>query len=211
MPALAREASAILECDPDFVSKIYKEAFDYSEESQEAVPLGPSQILPLISNKKQDYEMARYQLAEVFPAVLDASPSVATSICIAAVTSHIRNDRGADSLNEELTFEFDSKEVSVKQDHSRVWDHVNLGDDATKILDLWIEHVKDLCEARDEYTLLQTLRIVAEENVLTIFWRRLLELAREFPEPLGRLLLPVCIDPRRSNYRGDKGRSRGVT
>ena len=192
MPALAREARAILKCDPDFVSEIYKEAFDYSEESQEAVPLGSSQILPLISNKRQDYEMARYQLAEVFPAVLDASPFVATSICIAAVTSHIRNDRGADSLNEELIFEFDSKEVSVKQDHSRVWDHVNLGDDATKILDLWIEHVKGLCEARDEYTLLQTLRIVAEENTLTIFWRRLLELAREFPEPLGRLLLPVA-------------------
>ena len=192
MPALAREAQAILECDLDFVSEIYKEAFDYSEESQEAVPLGSSQILPLTSNKKQDYEMARYQLAEVFPAVLDASPFVATSICIAAVTSHIRNDRGADSLNEELTFEFDSKEVSVKQDHSRVWDHVNLGDDATKILDLWIEHVKGLCEARDEETLLQTLRIVAEENTLTIFWRRLLKLARKFPEPLGRLLLPVA-------------------
>ena len=126
MPALAREALAILTCDPDFVSEIYKEAFDYSEESQEEVPLGSSHILPLKSNKRQDYEMARYQLAEVFPAVLDASPFIATSICIAAVTSHIRNDRGADSLNEELTFEFDSKEVSVKQDHSRVWDHLNL-------------------------------------------------------------------------------------
>ena len=192
MPALAREAQAILECDPDFVSEIYKEAFDYSEESQEAVPLGSSQILPLTSNRKQDYEMARYRLAEVFPAVLAASPFVATSICIAAVTSHIRNDRDANSLNEELTFEFDSKDVSVKQDHTRVWDHLNLGDDATKILDLWIEHVKGLCEARDEYTLLQTLRIVAEENSLTIFWRRLLKLAREFPEPLGRLLLPVA-------------------
>ena len=192
MPALAREARAILECDPDFVSEIYKATFDYSEESQEEVPLGSSQILPLISNKRQDYEMARYQLAEVFPAVLDASRFVGTSICIAAVTSHIRNDRGADSLNEELTFEFDSKDVSVKQDHSRVWDHLNLGDDAPKILDLWIEHVKGLCESRDEYMLLQTLRIVAEENTLTIFWRRLLELAIEFPEPLGRLLLPVA-------------------
>ena len=192
MPALAREAQAILESDPAFVSEIYKAAFDYSEESQETVSLGSSQILPLRSNKKQDYEMARYRLAEVFPAVLVASPLVATSICIAAVTAHIRNDRAADSLNEELTFEFDSKEVSVKQDHSRVWDHLNLGDDATKILDLWIDHVKGLCEARDEDSLLQTLRIVAGENSLTIFWRRLLGLAKECPEPLGRLLLPVA-------------------
>ena len=68
----------------------------------------------------------------------------------------------------------------------------SIGDDATKILDLWIEHVKGVCEARDKHTLLQTLRIVAEENTLTIFWRRLLQLASEFPEPLGRLLLPVA-------------------
>ena len=192
MPALAREAPVILKCDPNFVSEIYKEAFDYSEESQEPVQLGSSQILRLRSNRRQDYEMARYQLAEVFPAVLDTSPFVATSICIAAVTSHIRNDRGADSLIKELTFEFDSKEVSLKQDHSRVWDHMSFGNNAIKILDLWIEHAKGLCEARDEDTLLQTLRIVAEENVLTIFWRRLLKLASEFPEPLGRLLLPVA-------------------
>ena len=192
MPALAREAQAILECDPEFVSEIYKKAFDYSEESQEEVLLGSSQILPLRSNKKQDYEMARYRLAEVFPAVLESSPFVATSICITVVTSHIRNDRKADSFNEELTFEFDSTEVTVRPDHTRVWGHLNLGDDATKILDLWIGHVKGLCEASDEYTLLQTLRIVTEENTLTIFWRRLLALASDFPEPLGMLLLPVA-------------------
>ena len=192
VPALAREAPTILECDPDFVSEIYNETFDYSEESQEVVPLGSSQILPLRSNRKQNYEMAKYQLAEVFPAVLNKSSFLATSICISAVTSHIRNDRGSDSLNEELTFNFDDKEVSVKQDHSRVWDHLNLDDYATKILNLWIQHVRGLCMVQDEHTLLQTLRIVAEENPLTIFWRRLLELSREFPEPLGRLLLPVA-------------------
>ena len=192
MPALAQEVGPILECDPDFVAEIYRAAFDYTEESQESIPLGSSQILPLRSTKRQHYEMARYQLAGLFPAVLDASPFVATGICIAAVTSHIRYDRGDDSLKEEVTIRFDSKEVIVKQDHSRVWESVSRVDDATKILDLWIEYLKGLCEARDVETLLRTLRIVAQENTLTIFWRRLLALATEFPEPLGRLLLPIA-------------------
>ena len=191
MPALCREVQSLVEIDPEFVSQVCRAVFGYKETSADAVPLGPSQLLPLLSSKQQDYDLARYKLAGAFPALLSAAPLIATSVCVAVVDSHFREKHAPHPGDEEVSFQYQSKEVVVRPDYSSIWDS-GLQDNALRILDSWNEYVKELCEASDKETMLDVLRIVAEENKLAIFWRRLLKIASQFPESLGRLLLPVA-------------------
>ena len=194
MPALCAEVHSLVAIDPEFVSQIYRAVFHYKETSDTDVSLGPSQILSLISNRQQDYEMARFLLADAFSALVSAAPLIATGVCIAVVDSHFQEQHVTYSSDEEASFQYQSKEVIVRTDYSSIWDsgHPN---DALTILDSWSECLKQLCEASDEEMVLEVVRIVAEENKLAIFWRRLLKIASQFPQSLGRLLLPIAAAP----------------
>ncbi len=82
MQWLAREVGRLIRLDTELVEEIYCVAFNYKETSNEPTPMGQSRILPLISNRRQDYEMALYELAEVFPKFLKQSPQNETRALI---------------------------------------------------------------------------------------------------------------------------------
>jgi hypothetical protein len=54
---LERELKPLMAVDPVLVRDVYCAAFSYREASEEKTPLGTSQIMRLVSNRKQDYEM----------------------------------------------------------------------------------------------------------------------------------------------------------
>jgi hypothetical protein len=55
LPWVARGIATIIESAPDFAAEIYVAAFRHEESSDAATSLGNSQILPLTSNRRQDY------------------------------------------------------------------------------------------------------------------------------------------------------------
>lgn len=78
-PWLAEGARYMLNTAPAFVEQIYASLFGKeSPQHGDTFLGGPSRILPLRSNHKQDYEHARWHLEEVLPKFLQASPTHAT-------------------------------------------------------------------------------------------------------------------------------------
>ena len=63
MPWLAREANTLIERDRVLVEEIYVTTFQFREESDAPTAMNPSRILRLSGNRRQDYGMARFQLA----------------------------------------------------------------------------------------------------------------------------------------------------
>lgn len=217
LPWLAREVSHIVPLDPSFVEDLFVAAFSYDEASTDATPMGSGRILALTSNRRQDYELALWELAHVFPTFLKRNPVPATRALIAALESHARR-RGRIGLDhdgeqsKDDTFDFDGVAAHLITDYSHIWDRspVSRHDDPVQMLDSFHQHLREL--SADERCAEQRsvlIRTVAERNRVAVVWRRLLLVGREFPQTLGKELrhlasaVPLLINPDTSHVVGD--------
>lgn len=96
-PWLAEGVRYMVASAPDFVEKIYATLFGrQSPQEGDSWLGGPSRILPLRSNRKQDYEHARWHLEQVLPNFLTASPKHSThavSSCAIGLATEEEPDR----------------------------------------------------------------------------------------------------------------------
>ena len=131
---------------------MYIAAFEWTETDESTTPLSHSQILPMVSNKRQDYQQTRWHLSQHYPKFVDRSPASAARAMIAVVAAYCR-DRDIEShelgkaLRKELakglvgeavealldeepsgsdedlhTFIVDGHGVSLKEDRSGIWE-----------------------------------------------------------------------------------------
>jgi signal recognition particle GTPase len=194
MPWLAREAHTLMQRDPVLVEEIYITAFQFRDESDAPTAMNPSRILRLSGNRRQDYGMARYQLAAVFPQYQATFPENATRAAIAAVEGYVREERSLPSDSTPEAFDFRGVTTHILTDYSSIWDGQmsTQHEDSIKLLDVFTQHCDSLvAEGRlDEFKTL--LDVVAKHNRLAVFWRRLLGLAAKYPATISIELVPLA-------------------
>lgn len=94
IPALARQAKLLLDADPDFLVEIFGVVFGYSVNDDSKTSMGSSQILALTSNRRQDYDHAKWELKEIVPRFLEAQPETAVRAISAALAGYVRRKYG---------------------------------------------------------------------------------------------------------------------
>jgi len=196
MPWLARETKRLISLDPAFVGDIYRAAFTHQEQSQDPTPMGQSRILPLISNRRQDYQMALYELAKVFPEFLAQDLKRGTIALIAVMEAYVNQRHPATSGEMiEESFDFNGITARIRTDYSVIWDEGNVyrHDDPLKMLDSFEQHL-ELLAGQEENTgkLHDVVEILVQGNRLAVIWRRLLFLGARFPNTLGKEILPLA-------------------
>ena len=87
--------------DPEFVASVYLTVFTYSEDSTEKTSLNSGPILPLTSNRRQDYDSCQYLLIRHFSNFLKAKPLVAARAATQSLNSFIRKNILTSTLNQE--------------------------------------------------------------------------------------------------------------
>jgi hypothetical protein len=187
---LARELPPFFSLDPGFARDVYIASFGNPITSTEPRPMGASRILPLVSNRGQDYRMALYQLGKSLPQFLSVAPLDAARAALSVVESHVRNERPTDiESTPEETFEFAGRIARVKMDYSSIWDAGSaVGGDAHSALIAFVGHINQLAERGDVNTIEAILGIVVSENRLAAIWRRLLLLGAKHPRTIGSML-----------------------
>ena len=78
LPIMTREIRQLFSLAPKLAEDVYCIAFTHKENSQEKTPLG-GRILPLASNRSQDYSMALYELSQAYPDFMKQAPEHALS------------------------------------------------------------------------------------------------------------------------------------
>jgi len=194
MPWLAREVQTLVQRDPGLVEEIYIATFQFREESIAPTAMNPSRIFRLSGNRRQDYGMARYQLAAVFPQFQAAFPENATRVAIAAIDGYVREERSLPAGGAHESFDFRGRSARILTDYSSIWDRQmsTQHEDSIKLLDAFTRHCETLAEkgCLDEFRRL--LDIVAEHNLLAVFWRRLLEVATKYPTAIALELVTLA-------------------
>jgi len=196
MPWLAQEVERLIPLDPRLVGEIYRAAFAHEESSQELTPVGQSLILPLFSNRQQDYRMALYELTKVFPQFLEHAPEEATGVLIDVMEIYVakRHPPAPSERDQEETFDFNGHNAWILTDYSAIWDEGDTyrDNEPVKMLDAFQQYLESLAGHPEEIEKLRRLvRIIVLKNRLAVLWRRLLIAGTRFPETLGKEILPL--------------------
>lgn len=192
MPWLARKVLKIDASDPAFVPEIYKVIFSYGVRDDGATSIGASRILPLRSNRRQDYEMAKWTLKEAFPRFMQAHPVEGIRALIGALEGHVRNQHPLDDSAREITVRGGDRDGKVIDDQSHIWawnpDDAH-SDNAVALVQAFSARLKDASHE-------EAMRIVNEtisSNRLAILWSRMFRAGAARPQTLGSLLWPFAI------------------
>ena len=187
------EIERMIPSDAGLVRDIYVAVFAHRETSTEAVPMG-GQILTLISNRKQDYELSYHRLAEAFPTFLQGAPEYAFYALVSVVSTHIEFEQSGYREREEETFDWDGTAGRLSRDHSSTWDEDQFRRHypAVKMLGDFEEYMKSLAEdASHSQLMARMVHVAVTETGLSAIWRRLLRAAAMHPETLGMCLAPA--------------------
>ena len=189
IPALARAAKPISDHDPDFVQEIYRTTFTKRVDDTSATAMGNSQILSLTSNKKQDYDHARWQLSQYVPGFLDTKPEFGVRLLITALEGKVASEHPTEA--QVVSTIIGGQAVELLDDGSHIWAH-NPDDPhahASNTAGLLNAFKTRLLTSNAEVASnLATLAI--SENRLAVLWARLFLAAARRPDVLGTLMWP---------------------
>jgi len=137
MPVLAREAGRLVAIAPALVRDMYIAAFDFDESRTEQTSMSSGRIMPLTSNRRQDYDHSKWQFGQVYPSFLKHSPEHAVEALVAVLANETgRRSRRSSSEIPEKTFDFLGSVARIKADSSDIWDATQFRHEAhLKMLD----------------------------------------------------------------------------
>jgi hypothetical protein len=192
MPWLARKVLTIGASDAAFVPAIYKAIFSYGVTDEDATSIGVSQILPLRSNRRQDYEMAKWSLKEAYPRFLQAHPVEGVRALICALEGHISSQHPLSETVQEITVDAGARTGKIIDDQSHIWawnpDDAH-SDNAVSLVQAFSSRLRD---APDDEAL-QIVDQAINGNRFAILWSRMFRAGAARPEPLGELLWSFAI------------------
>src|SRR5262249_24843882 len=151
-----------------------------------ATSIGASRILPLRSNRRQDYEMAKWSLKEAFPRFLQDRPVEGIHALIAAMESYVNSQHPLGESAQEITIRVGAREAKVLDDQSHIWawnpDDAH-SDNALSLVQGFSARLKN---APDHEALLIANEAI-DGNRLAILWSRMFRAGAARVEPLGSL------------------------
>jgi len=181
------ELHALMAPAPHLVAEIFEAVLAHEERSDEATPMGNSRLLSMRSNRRQDFEMAQWELGEIFPAFLSAAPEMATRTLMHVMNRYVER-RHSHSMSEQIEkqFELFGTPTRVVADYSVIWDSPRIHDNDApmKMLGAFETYLSGLARAQADL-FRHLLAITAAENRVAVVWKRLLELAAREPSTVG--------------------------
>ena len=196
IPWLAREVKWVIPIDAHLVEDIYSSVFNHLEVSRERTSMGPSRILPMTSNRQQDYQLGQYLLRESFPQFLKSAPQNAVRALISVMESYVKQYHPLDTTSpQDEAFDFNGRQAHITTDYSSIWNKNSIYGsihEHQKMFETFMEYLRELAKnetSRDQLN--SIIEILIFENRLSIFWCSLLALGTQFPEIIGLKILSL--------------------
>jgi hypothetical protein len=193
---LAREIKPIIRNDPNLAVEVYRRMFRHKEESEAPTNIGGSAVLPLISNRRQDFSTAVYGLQAAFSTFLEVFPIFAASAAVEAMRGDVERERLGGPIHDNprsFRFVFSGREVEYFSDFSEIWDSGSREYVGLSLLARTLSEIATLLSSVEgESAASQMIQVIAERGVFAVAWKRLLESAaansRAFYSHIAELL-----------------------
>jgi hypothetical protein len=186
LPRLAREGERLLALAPQFVEDMYGVVFTYEEVREDRTNLDNSRILALASTPRQEYQMAQYQLTELYPAFLRQAPMHALRTLLQLVDRRLSSRYGHAQTEH---FDFEGVEAHIIADLSAVWDAGDTyrQDELLKMLDAFDVFFPEFTiKSEQDEERRELLCLLVTQNRYAVLWCHLLLCGCRAPATLGR-------------------------
>lgn len=187
VPALAQQISNIAPYDPAFAISIYGHVFGYHVDSERETRMSDSHILPMTSNASQDYDLARYSLAQYFPTLLKENPVAATEAIIAALEGDVVVRRHIPVQATDIVLHVDGKRLALHEDGSAIWAW-DRNSTHPESMDMIVQQFVGYLRNANTTEVAPVLDKLFERNRLGLLWARLLMVGAERPEVFAKPL-----------------------
>jgi hypothetical protein len=182
---IAEHVGDLAAVDAALIRDLYIAAFGFRESSNEPSPMGGI-VMRLVSNRRQDYEGALYQLARKYPAFLKAAPEHAVTALHAALESYVALEHAREGEQVDRDVEVAGVLAKFRPDYSAIWDRGGHRDDPVRLLDHLVDRLEELAESADQATeFMELLKALLHDCRLACVWRRLLLVGSRQPEAVG--------------------------
>jgi hypothetical protein len=178
VPALAQQIANIAPYDPTFAVSIYGHVFGYHLDWQRETRMSESHILPITSNASQDYDLARYSLAQYFPTLLKDSPIAATEAIIAALEGDVVVQGHNSEQATDTVLHVDGKQLALREDGSAIWAW-DRDSSHPESMDMIVQQFVAYLRNADAAEIAPVLDKLFEKNRLGLLWARLLMVGAE--------------------------------
>ncbi len=189
---LTESIEHIIPCDAELVADIYEHVFCHDETSQKQTTMGGSSIMYLLSNRRQDYDMCRYNLIEKYPTYLEYAFLAAMRTGVRAVQAfafqrHVQqyliDGKTRDSIKS--PFSFLACEAQIVGDCSAIWDSSSYPDKELEIANLLFAGLLDLAKVNKIADIDSVFDMFKTEMQMAFLWSRLLTVGTHSPSILG--------------------------
>jgi hypothetical protein len=196
---LCNETGRLVPHDPELVAEVYERVFGHEESSDEETNMG-GPVMPLISNRRQDFHGCQYVLQKDFSRFLKAAPAPAHRAGIRAVEAFIRQRHvlrylipGKTLTDVTEAFRFRGRTAHYTADGSMVWDASQYPEQELGIANAMFDSFEAAAKARRSDEVERFLSLLIENGRAAFFWKRLLAAGSRHPDALGESLWELSI------------------
>jgi hypothetical protein len=195
---LASNIRTLAKHDLRLVVDIYQAAYGYEDSQHDAkTSIGNSGILPLTSNRRQDYQSAWYQLEQAAIPLLQESSVDGTRAIARAILGYVQRERRSYTEGTPIPepFALGERTAQYLADDSHIWYRGGFREpkDGPALLAKWDAFLSDLASDPNATVQLQSiLRTLADEAGLAVFWGAILVLGRQHPSEFAAVVAPLA-------------------
>lgn len=201
-PSLSEGIHDIISFDPDFAVQIYATLSERKAPQDGKTWIGgqASRLLPLTSNRKQDYELAHWHLSRAIKQFLETAPEQGTVAVIS-----VARGKAFGRSDEELTVqEIDvaGHRIRVLVDYLSIQDWREKSRQRSSSDEDVLGHFVRFLEAAEAPIFRRVVEKVKTVEAGASIWARILQIASERPGLADDLLWPIAIHPQFTSIRG---------
>jgi hypothetical protein len=203
-PWLAEGVPYIIPHDADFVATIYSTLFGRPAPQDGKSWLGgqPSQILPLSTNRKQEYEHAYWHLNRALRAFLEAAPKAGVAAVIGAAKGMAQDKSRDETALTVLEVDVDGRTVRVIDEMLSLQDWRRGGRRTGSAEEDVLSTLVDFLVKTDAETFRSAVETATASEAGAAIWARLLRIGSERPGVADDLLWPLAATPALASIRG---------
>ena len=185
------EVKFLASADPEFVGDLYSAGFEFHDESAEKTSMNDSQIFGMSSNRRQDYALGLYILAEYFPSFLAEAPSIAVDSLLKITASWVAEEHS--TKEQTVAVRLDNIETLLVPDYSSIWGN-GPGyhhEEPFQMLRSFQSYLEKLV---DETQIRKIVETIARAQPPALLWRILLTAGTQKPSTVGRAIRSLSWD-----------------
>ncbi len=198
---IAQAMPELAALDPAFVADLYIGAFGWKEPAGDPTYMTKSRIFGLRSDKRQDYQLARWELSQRYPKFIIQAPELSTDVMLSVMETYCREEHRAETVTRH--FQVAGADAEIRRDYSSIWDSWggHSDDEPVSILGAYFRYLDERAsDGTSDILVTKLLDKLIRQAKDAVVWRHLLDLAMKHAAIAHKLRSLLWAEPVLSAY-----------